>query len=473
MEDFMRIEERKREHLWWMNENEESLHDGSKLEEAYDPKRLKPGYDGRNGPDVKTLYAKKGEARFDKLGANGGDNQEVSKPKKGAADTKDLSVKERRMREFEDEEGMDNLEGEGMGGEGIDDDVPPEMEEPMDDEFGDEEGMEGEGEGGDEVADEVTVEIQGQRFKLVPEEPEEGMEGDEFGDEEFGDEGGQGLNTEPPPMGQVEPEDDDVEFPEAAPRKRVMKESAKSKKEKANYVRKLLKMKDFAESELKELFTGDYVVTKDQNGGLAGMNFKPVTGDTKYAVVARAATGDQYTVTDSKSPYEPGSDSKGQTGGGKVNKLAAPTVESFKKWLQSTYLNEEEVGAEDGQNDPGKDSQDFNKEDLFGQVTPISPLDPKDYPAQPEMVGMGNPGKQSKQDANPVSDTTVMTMAKTARAGESTTTTKARLEAVKRARVARRQQESAIVKPDGKVSVLDEELDFKKLMNGDYSHLSE
>jgi hypothetical protein len=469
MEDFMKIEEREVTHLWWMNEGEEKLHNGSKLEEAYDPKRLKPGYDGRNGPDVKTLYAKKGEARFDKLGADGGDNQGVSKPKKGAADTAELNVKEKRIREFEDEQGMDNLESDG----GMDDDVPPEMEEPMDDEFGDEEGMEG----GDEVADEVTVEIQGQRFKLVPEEPEEGM-GDEFGDEEMGDEGfsdegGQGLNTEGPPtegMG-MEPEEDDVEFPhnESAPRaRRRVKESASSKKEAADYVRKLLKMKAFAESELNELFTGDYVVTKGENGGLAGLDFKPVTGDTKYAVVARAASGDQYTVTDSKSPYEPGSESKGQTGGGKVNKLAAASKESFKRWLQQSYLNEEEVGTEDSQNDPGKDSDDFNKEDLFGQVTPISPLDPKDYPAQPEMVGMGNPGKQSKQDGNPVSDTTVMTMAKTARAGESTATTKARLEAVKRARIARRQQESAAVKPDGKVEILNEELDFKKLLNGEY-----
>ena len=462
----MRIEERKRQHEWWMNEGEEELHDGSKLEEAYDPKRLKPGYDGRNGPDVKTLYAKKGEARFDKLGADGGDNQEVSKPKKGAADTKDLSVKEQKLREFEDEQGMDNLESDG----GMDDDIPPEMDEPIDQDEFEDEGMEGKGEG--DVADEVTVEIEGQKYKLVPIEPEEGMEGDEFGDEMgdegFSDEGGQGLNTEPPPTGEIGPEDDDVEFPEAAPRKRVMKESAKSMKEKANYVRKLLKMKDFAESELKELFTGDYVVTKGQDGGLAGMDFKPVTGDTKYAVVARAASGDQYTVTDSKSPYEPGSESKGQTGGGKVNKLAAPTVESFKKWLQSTYLNEEEVGTEDNQNDPGKDAQDFNNEDLFGQVTPVSPLDPKDYPAQPEMVGMGNPGHQSKQDTNPVSDTTVMTMAKTARAGESTATTKARLEAGKRARIARRQQESAAVKPDGKVEILNEELDFKKLLNGEY-----
>ena len=128
-----RVETRTRELKWWQEAGEEQYMDGHKLEEAYDPKRLKPGYDGRNGPDVKTLYAKKGESRFDKLGADGGDNQEVSKPKKGAQDTADLSVKEKRMREFEDEQGMDNLESDG----GMDDDVPPEMEEPMDDEFGD------------------------------------------------------------------------------------------------------------------------------------------------------------------------------------------------------------------------------------------------------------------------------------------------------------------------------------------------
>ena len=463
-----RVETRTRELKWWQEAGEEQYMDGHKLEEAYDPKRLKPGYDGRNGPDVKTLYAKKGESRFDKLGADGGDNQEVSKPKKGAQDTADLSVKEKRMREFEDEQGMDNLESDG----GMDDDVPPEMEEPMDDEFGDEEGMEG----GDEVADEVTVEIQGQRFKLVPEEPEEGM-GDEFGDEGmedegFGDEGGQGLNTEPPPTGEMEPEDDDVEFPhnESAPkaRKRV-KESASSKKEAAEYVKKLLKMKAFAEAELNELFTGDYVVTKGESGGLAGMDFKPVTGDTKFAVIARAASGDQYTVNGSSSPYEPGSESKGQTGKGKVCKTAAPTVESFKSWLQKTYLNE--IASEDENKlhaGSGSASQQFNKEDLFGQITPASPLEPKEYPQQPELVGMGNPTKQGKQDNDPTSDTTVLTMAKTARAGESTANTKARLEAVKKARIARRQQESAVVKPDGKVDLLNEELDWKKLMNGEY-----
>ena len=31
-----------------------------------------------------------------------------------------------------------------------------------------------------DVADEVTVEIEGQKYKLVPVEPEEGMEGDEY-----------------------------------------------------------------------------------------------------------------------------------------------------------------------------------------------------------------------------------------------------------------------------------------------------
>ena len=49
-------------------------------------------------------------------------------------------------------------------------------------------------------------------------------------------------------------------------------------------------MKDFAESELKELFTGDYVVTKGQDGGLAGMNFKPVTGDRHHGTEGEGAS---------------------------------------------------------------------------------------------------------------------------------------------------------------------------------------
>jgi len=445
------MEKRYREKQWWMNEGELELHNGDRLDEAYDPSRLKPGYDGRNGPDVKTLYAGK-EERFDKLGANGGENQEEEKPKKGAADTANLSVKERKqkIKEFEDQQGMDNLENDGI------DDVPPEMDEPIDqeDDFEDD----GMGEGAEEKADDITVEVEGQKFRLVPVEDEMGEEGME--DEFKGDE----LNTDVPPSGEVGAERNDVEYPE----------SAKA------YARKLLKMKAFAEAKLKELFTGDYVFTTDDKGGLAGLNFKGVTGDKDFAVIARAASGDQYTVTDSKSPYEPGSEAKGQTGGGKVNKLAVASKESFKAWLKNEYLREEEVGAEGGQEDPGKTSQEFNDQDLFGTITKRSPLSPKNFAKEPEIVGLGNPSKmQGTGDGSPTSgydDTTIMTVPKTAEehsnahVGEST---KARLDLIKKARLARRQAESNVVKDNKKMNVLEETMDFKKIIRGDYNKIQE
>jgi hypothetical protein len=423
-----KVEIRKREKLWWMEEGEQDIQDGTKLEEAYEPSRLKPGYDGRNGPDVKTMYASKGEKRFDDLGAS----QSTAKAtKKGDGDTGEIKVKEtkQKIKEFEDHEDIGNLENDDML------DVPPEMEEPIDqdDEFGgDMEGMEGESEEG--VAEEITVEIAGQRYKLVPEMPEEGMEGEEgmddgMGEEGFDDEMGQ-------PSMDVEAEEDDIDFPESKKQKKSIKES--SKQTKTTYIKKLLKMKDFAESELKELFTGDYVINKQ---GLAGLDFTDVTGDKNYAVVDRAATGKQYTATGSESPYEPGMDAKGQTGG-KVQKPASKkTVEGFKAWLKAQALTEDE-------SDPGQDSVDFNQEDVFGQTSANHPMDSEKFANEPEIIGK---------------EPDVLTKTDTQKANEST---KARLDAVKKARMARRQE---VVTPKAKTELLNEELDFKKLMKGEYN----
>jgi hypothetical protein len=358
-----RIEKRKRERLWWQEENENQFADGEKLTEAYDPSRLKAGCDGRNGPDIKSMYAKKGDKRFDNLGSG---TAGAEKPKKGDSDSKKVVVKEdkKRVREagFDDEPDMED---------NFDNEVPPEMDDFDDEGMGDE-GMDDEmpgEEGAEEIADDIHIEISGQRFKLIPEEPEgeEGMEGEDLdgGDELGGEEPGlEGMD--------VGAEDQDIEQMEST--KKSKKSISEAKTRKADYIRKLLKMKAFAEGQLNELFTGDYVQTLDASGKLPGMNFKPVAGDKDFAVVDRAASGKQYTVTDSKSPYEPGSDAKGQTGG-KVQKPA--TKEDFKKWLNA---QKKKIDEEEGQEDPGKTSEDFNLEDEF-----VGEMAPKDFVAAPEI----------------------------------------------------------------------------------------
>ena len=446
------VEKRKREHLWWMAENEENLPVDGRLEEAYEPSRLKPGYDGRNGPDVKTMYASKGEARFDDLGAS---QPNAKTPKKGSSDTANLKVKEqKRIKEFEDEmEPEMEPEMDPSMDTGMEDDmsdVPPEM---MDDEMGDDMGEDAPV----EITDGTTITIDGQQFTLTKVQDEE-MGGDEM-DPGMGDDGMDGgLNTDVPPSGEVGAEGDDVtgmeddKFPESKKNKKVMQE-AKNKAQKKQYIQKLIKMKDFAESELKELFTGDYVMNKQ---GYSGMDFTDVKGSTPYAVVAQAKDGKQYTVTGSDSPYEPGNDSKGQTGG-KVQKPVGKTVEGFKAWLKA-QINEEESA-----DDAGEDSDNFNIGDTFNHTSnDVTPMKPDVFPAIPEIVGMGQPAKGKTQDSDPDTNSTVLTQTDTQKENVN-----ARLNAVKKARMERRQQESAIV-ADTK---LEESLDFKALMAGKYNRI--
>ena len=430
-----KVIKRIREQSWWMEPNEAQLHDDTKLNEAYDPARLLPGYDGRNGPDVKQMYAGK-DARFDNLGSTMGDN--VSKSKKGAQDTADLTVKEGKKRVAEAEFG-DEFGGE----EGMNDEVPPEMagDDMAGDEMGDEMGDEGMA---DEVADDVTVEIQGQKFKLVPVEDEFADEDEGEGEGDFGDDGMNGgeEGMEPP----VAAEDKDLTMPESV---------RKAKNEKSAYVKKLLNMKAFAEGKLKELFTGDYVMIKQ---GLAGFDFTAVTGDKDFAVVDRAATGQAYTVTDSKSPYEPGSDSKGQSKKGKVIKTAQPSKESFKKWLSAqNQMNEEgNVKAVDPTEDPGETANQFNVQDEFSQTDPRSPLDPMKYPSVPEERGI-NPEMITQTDTMNIPNGKSNKDA----AKESTVN---RLAALKKARMARRQEGT-----QPKMESMEEELNFKDLISGKYS----
>lgn len=425
-----RIEKRKRDLEWWREAEESEYMDNSKLTEAYDPSRLVPGYDGRNGPDVKQMYAKKGDSRFDDMGADEG-----TKTKKGSKDT-DVTVKESNKKTIKKVKEADFGNEDDMGDtDDFDtDDVPPEMDLDNDgdmdmDDMGDMGDMEGE-DHAEDVADDVHIEIDGKRFRLVPDEEE--VEGETEGEDEFdadGFEGGDELegHDQAPDGLEVGAEDHDVEYPESAHK------TKKSMSEKSARVKKLLAMKQYAESQLKELFTGDYVTDKQ---GLSGLNFKDVRGDPKYAVVARAASGDQYTATDSESPYEPGKDAKGQTGGGKVQKTAAPSKESFKAWLRSQKKIAEEEDA-------GKTAEDFNLEDDFDNNGLGD-----DYANKPEEVG-------AKED--------VITKVDTQKANESTA---ARLDAIRKARMSRRSEGT---KGKSDKSGLDESFDYKKLIAGGYS----
>ena len=431
------IGKRKREQKWWMTEGElDFIDNDEKLTEAYDPSRLVPGYDGRNGPDVKQMYAKKKDARFDDMGADEG-----AKTKKGDADKADVTVKESKHKVREAEFGNEPNDND------FNDEVPPEMDDneefndhDMDDMNGmDDEGMEGD-EHAEEVADDIHIEIDGQRFRLVPEGPEGEGNGEDFDNE--GLNGGDELegHDQSPEGMDVGAEDKDIEFPES--KKTPKKTSNKVVTEKAAKVKKLIAMKNYAESQLKELFTGDYVTDKQ---GLSGLDFSSVRGNKDYAVVARAASGDQYTTTDSESPYEPGKDAKGQTGGGKVQKTAAPSKESFKAWLRAEQKKMREEG---GQEDPGKTSEDFNIEDDF-ESNGLG----NDYANKPEEVG-------AKED--------VITKVDTQKTNENVAK---RLAAIKRTRETRRTESV-----NGKAPVqakMEEEFDFKRLMNGGYTNVAE
>ncbi len=447
-----KINVRKREMQWWMeNSNELEFINKDKLNEAYDPSRLKPGTDGRNGPDVRSMYASKGNAKFDKLGA--GDTG-ASKPKKG--DGKQISM-EYYPGEVEIKDSVKRNPKkvvEAFGGDDedmvdddmMDDEVPPEMEDFGDDEGFTGEDMEGEGE---EIVDDIRVEIGGHSYMLIPaseQGEEEAEEHDDFGgdmEDEHAFDDGMDVGAESDDVensfeDEDEDEDEDVKkFPESKKRKAVKKVSENAKK--IEYVRKLLKMKNFAESKLQELFTGDYVISKQ---GLVGLDMKSVAGDKNFAVVAPAFSGKQYTVTDSKSEYEPGSDAKGQTAG-KVQKPAASKKEAFKKWLdnQRKFMTEDE--------DAGKTSADFNAND----VADNNAID-DDFPGLPEEMG--------KEDD-------MITQTSTQSEGTNRNKeTLAKLEAIRKARQARR-VESAKPKVAKVEKKLDETLDFKTLISGGYS----
>lgn len=424
----------KRKLEWWREENEVPDKDGRRLEEVtrvqekYDASRLKPGWSGRDAPPVEQMgsgYSGQ-DARFDKLGSGSGE-----KTKKGDGQKKTPDVKEtKKVKQRVKEDDLD-LEMPDEGGEdenvNPENDIPPEM---------DDEALEGEET--EELAQDITVDIGGKTYSLVPEEEPE-MEGEE------------GMEEEPPMEepneaamnGGVAAQDRDVTQMEGKKKnRRSMKENdegsvpaaggdtmgeidydkvleqamreAKAKtqsKQRDAAIHKALQMKKYAEQKLAELFTGSYVINKQ---GETGFDFKPVGGNEEFAVVDRAASGNQYTPIDSESPYEPnekggktqhmtqpkGSGSYGESPYNKMNPAiqqneAKKKKEAFKRWLASQEAKfSEDNTAHPGYHapvnpdeDPGVTSDEFNKQDEFGSPEPRSPIKPEQYPEIPEIMG--------------------------------------------------------------------------------------
>jgi hypothetical protein len=422
---------------WWREAGE--VPEAGRLEEAYDASRVKIGSDGRNGPDIKKMYVKPGDRNFDALDGKG-----ASYPKKGSSDSKskgsDLGKAEAGVSEsarrpvskkvvaeaaFDDQPMDDDLEG-GMGmddqmdgGMNPESDVPPDMGGEGD-EFGPEGGMEPDG---DEVADDVTVEIGGQKYKLVPVEPEGEMGGEE-GFEGGPDLGGEDFGPEAGDENAVGAEEDDLTKPQF--------EAA---------VRKALIVKNKAEKALQELFTGAYVTNKQ--GDDVGLDFSMVGGDDEFSVKAPAASGKQYTPSFSVTDGDGMKDQKKESVAKKPvakKPVAVDRKAAFAKWISEQQAKL----AEDGQEDPGKTSEEFNKQDTFGKATPRSPLNPEEYPQIPEIVG-------SDED------------------------TLSQYKKTQEARKQRRQESEQPVKfpsksvKDDLESTLEEAFDFRALMAGKYS----
>jgi hypothetical protein len=334
---------------WWMEPNEVS--DGTHLDEAYDPSRLKPGFDGKNGPDVKKMYA---DGSVGSLGAG-------KKTSKGSADPKGLSTKTEKAKrvneEFEDDDLSDPMLDDDMGDmDGMDDmDVNPEADLPPEMDAID---------GGTDVASDIRITIGGQEYILVPATEDEGMGMD---DELPMEDDGMGMDDS------IEAEPDDVSQPKFEAKRtakpkvkesinydKVLDKALKAKKEKDLKIKQALAMLEKSKADLKELFTGDYVQNKNGQA-LSGLDFSDVRGDTEFAVIARAATGKQYTPSASDGEQEP-----------------TTKKEAFKKWLADQMLK-----IKENDSDPGQDAEDFN------DVTLDNSLEGglETFPEIPEVVG--------------------------------------------------------------------------------------
>jgi len=376
---------RKRLTEWWREPGE--TNEKTPLQEAYDPSRLKPGSDGLNTPKIEKMYATSNYGSPGGLGSGkktskGGASKFTTKTEKKIQSSKrvkeaydeeedempmDMDTSDQDMDmevDFNMGDGDDDLLLGSMDGEGdeINDEseIPPEIDDLS---------------GDTSLASDVKVTIGGKEYMLVP-VGDEDMEGpsemdtdEELGPEEDLD-SEDDLDSDMPdeePMGddEIESEDDDISQPK--------KESLMARKKRLAAKRSNLKVKEDKRKEkiakalnmvkqgnkiLSELFTGEYVQNKGEQKN-AGFNFSDVRGDTDFAVVARAASGKQYTPSKSSGDQEKNKEKK----------------EALKKKSKISHSIRE--------GEPGQDAENFNRNDTLGNNIG----DVEKFPEIPETLG--------------------------------------------------------------------------------------
>ncbi len=336
----------KRNLKWYQEDSEQTL-SGNRMQEAYDPSRLKAGSDGKKVDSVLKGYAKDSDRKFDDLGASAG--KKTGKTVKVEAKK---PVKKTFTEEFDEEPFEDDLEGGDIGAEAG-------SMEDMD--MGAEAGMDAGLEGGDDIVEDSTIIIGGKTYTLTPVPETMGDEtvegGDELGDEALGgDELGGDMD--------IGAEEEDVPKFEGKNRKAVAEKLLAEKKA-------LEKKLALAEQKLVELFTGSYVASDSGE--------KPTrAGDPNFAVTAKANSGKAYTPTvNPKGAFEPKeedlSSPKSKSPDNQTVKTSEAKKAEFKKWLaeQDKRVTEAE--------DAGQTSEDFNKNDtednFIGDEFADAPLD--------------------------------------------------------------------------------------------------
>ena len=446
---------RKRQLEWWREANE--VPETGRLTEEYSQKGFKAGCDGKNSPSVLDYdYDKKG---IDALGAGAGEHSK--KGKSALPATKEVrKVVAKKVQEEEDFDFGDEEDPLGDEGSEMDADVNPDMDVPpeMDDEAMEDEGSE-------EVAQDVEITIAGKKYTLVPAE-------DEMGDEEMGAEGMDEPMEEPPmedteavDNGGVAAEDDDVsQYESKKNAKKALKEEdsvdydevvdqgapspspamESAKRQKA--IKDALVMKAKAEKALKELFTGVYVKNKGEQGK-AGFDFSDVAGDKDFAVVARAASGEQYSPTDTKETrFEPATDTGAKSGAHEKHVEQIKKRMAFKKWL------EKQSALVETDKDPGEDSEAFNKR-------------PNNEPETGEVGWSDTPEKIGK-------DQKVITHSDTDSKAESKKVSDyAKYKRIQQERKLRKEAEAAKAVKISESEGLEESFNFKKLMADGYKSL--
>ena len=465
----MAFNERNRPLEWWREENEVvEDNTGRKLTEAYADRPNNHFHAGDSGINPAPVMMKNGMSsgyadgstsadassniKWDGLGK--GNSTSHGKGTNGKLPK--VKQESHRVREaFGDEEGsMDD--GQDFEDEESYDDMPEDDVPEGVDDYSDEEGE--------------TVEVDGVTYVkqtiLVPQDL-----GAMSGESNLEHEMGETPEEEAVEEDGVGAEDEDVTHPmesrkikknrvnETAVIDRIINK-ALNKTTQENAVKYFLSMKKYSEQKLKELFTGEYVINKQ---GETGFDFSPVAGDKDFAVVARAASGEQYTPTVSLSVREPDKSHKGGKLGHAVTPKQESSEEKFKTWLKGLsegngmpdssttpedgiddeYSSDWEYGNQSGPSNSEKDGEEasdhFNKTDSLANNLPGKGADT--FPRMPQIKG----GQKRVVSVNPES-------------------TNEKVQA-RQNRLARQQEGS-----DTKANkpTINESFDLKKAINGDY-----